>query len=198
MTKKTCSVCKQEKDITEFYMRPDRQKPIARCKECNYETNKKTWSKKTPEEKIKSYQQSALSYNKAYLSGNVKRIIQHKMAGWRGNAKKKNVQFDLDVDYLLELYNKQEGKCYYTGVILEQEVGRGRGKRSLTSIPNQLSLDRIVPSLGYTKGNVAWCSYKINVMKNCCTGEEFYILCNKVIEYRQACQDQTFADPDEE
>ena len=37
----------------------------------------------------------------------------------------------------------------------------GRG-----SNPNQLSVDRIIPELGYIKGNIVLCTQKVNLVKN--------------------------------
>ncbi len=64
--------------------------------------------------------------------------------------------FDIDADYLQELWENQDGKCYYFGIPMEF------GTKSLESA----SLDRVVPTGGYVKGNVAWCSKFANYAKN--------------------------------
>ena len=68
------------------------------------------------------------------------------------------IPFDLTYEYLTEEYTKQEGKCFYTGVVLETSLGSGNSR-------NQLSFDRIDPSKGYIVGNVVLCTFKINSIK---------------------------------
>ena len=48
-------------------------------------------------------------------------------------------------------------KCPVLGIKMEW------GKSSAKNSP---SLDKIIPSKGYVEGNVAWISYKANVIKN--------------------------------
>ena len=55
--------------------------------------------------------------------------------------------------------------CPVFGIKLE----RARGK---TAKPNSPSIDKIIPELGYVKGNVQIISYKANCMKSNATREE--------------------------
>ena len=34
----------------------------------------------------------------------------------RIRAKKRGIEFNLDKKYIMDLYNEQDGKCYYSGV----------------------------------------------------------------------------------
>lgn len=70
----------------------------------------------------------------------------------------KNLPFNLDLDYMLKLWNEADGKCAILKIPLELEksdVGKVH--------PYAPSFDRIVPSLGYTKGNVRIIAYQLNV-----------------------------------
>ena len=71
-------------------------------------------------------------------------------------AVKDNLKFNLDLDYLISIFPKNN-KCPVTGA-----------KISFTSksLGNRPSLDKIIPSKGYTKGNVAWISNRANTIKN--------------------------------
>lgn len=63
--------------------------------------------------------------------------------------------YDLTKEYIQELLEKQEYKCYYTGVDLK--IG--------DKLTNP-TLDRIDSSKGYIKGNVVVCTEIANIMKN--------------------------------
>lgn len=63
--------------------------------------------------------------------------------------------YDLTKEYIQELLEKQEYKCYYTGVDLK--IG--------DKLTNP-TLDRIDSSKGYIKGNVVICTEIANIMKN--------------------------------
>jgi len=49
--------------------------------------------------------------------------------------------------------------------------------------PNSPSLDRIIPSLGYVKGNIAVISYRANAMKNDATIDELESFSNNILSY---------------
>lgn len=74
-------------------------------------------------------------------------------------SRAKNVPFDLDVDYLLEMAVEQDFKCALTGI--EFLAGNSYRGRVNPFIP---SIDRITPSNGYTKGNVRLVIYAVNAM----------------------------------
>ncbi len=82
--------------------------------------------------------------------------ISEKISYWR--SKYPEVKSDLTTEYLLNIWNEQDGKCYYTGEPMI--FGARQGK----AIPNSASLDRLIPELGYVKGNVVWCTFFCNTM----------------------------------
>ena len=83
----------------------------------------------------------------------------------RGRAKKNNIPFDLDAEYLRSIWT---GVCPCFGTEL-----RLPGFGDVASHPKQsCSLDRLQPALGYTKGNVAWISYFANAIKRNATTSE--------------------------
>lgn len=70
-------------------------------------------------------------------------------------CKMNNTLCDLSEKFILELWNLQNGKCYYSDVDL---VFNNAGLAGA-------SLDRIDPTKGYIRENVVWCSRAINRMK---------------------------------
>jgi len=48
--------------------------------------------------------------------------------------------------------------------------------KGLGALPNSPSLDKIIPKLGYVKGNIQVISNKANIMKSSATLEEFELM----------------------
>jgi hypothetical protein len=85
-------------------------------------------------------------------------------------------EFDLDLAYMKELWENQNGKCYVTGVDLILESSYNKNY--------QASLDRIDSSKGYVKGNVRYISVSVNWLKNNLNDEhikEFIRICKMVV-----------------
>lgn len=72
--------------------------------------------------------------------------------------------FDVDLQYLMSLWDKQDAKCALTGIPLSFNT------------PNKLlypSLDRKDCNIGYTKGNVQFTCTAANLGKGACSDAEF-------------------------
>lgn len=105
--------------------------------------------------------------------GTIKHHVQEKIATWR---KASSVPSDLTVDYLCALYDQQDGYCYYSGE--KMIFGWVDGKVH----HNSLSLDKLDPSKGYVQGNVVWCTYLTNTMKQNMTEIAFFNYLNNLRE----------------
>lgn len=129
-----CKECKLPKPITEFqYGRKGTPKEyrFSYCNECR---NKKTRSR-------------------------VKSDIKSYLIGRLGVIKRRNPDnFNITIDYVLSLWNQQQGKCFYTDYLLTFGSRKGLCRYSL-------SIDKIVPEKGYTKGNIVLCSFMANSTK---------------------------------
>ncbi len=80
------------------------------------------------------------------------------LAATRNRSKTKILSNDLDLDFLTELWAKNEGRCVLTGKLFNLSAwGSGRVH------PDTPSIDRIIPSLGYVKGNVRLITYHMNM-----------------------------------
>jgi len=80
----------------------------------------------------------------------------------KSRAKTKGLKYELDFDYLKQLFIKQKGRCFKTGISFKISIGKTINCRS----PWSLSLDRINPKIGYTKENVQL----VCIMYNLCKG----------------------------
>jgi hypothetical protein len=94
-------------------------------------------------------------------------------------AKKRNIDCDIDLVFLKELWDKQN-ICIYTGVQLV--LPKNRGKNNLL---NTASLDRIDSNLGYLKNNVQFISIAANYAKNKLTHEDMINFCDLIINNRK-------------
>ena len=93
-------------------------------------------------------------------------------------AKLGNRLFDLDIDWLLDLYNNQEGRCLVSGMLLDFESDFGWN----TMHPRAPSLDRIDATRGYTKDNVRLVCAQVNIALGKWGNAYFYEMCRKVLE----------------
>jgi hypothetical protein len=92
-------------------------------------------------------------------------------------AKKRNIKFEITIEYIWQLYEHQNGLCAISGVPISF------GARS--SDKNSASLDRIDSSLGYVEGNVQWVHKKINFMKGKDSDDEFIEWCRLVTNHQR-------------
>ena len=141
---KKCSKCKITKNITEFYRRPERKKGEAvrsSCKVCDRIKKEKYYS--TEEGFMKKL---FASLNDRKVS--TKRNIGHSV--------------DFNKEEFLELWREYKNKygmtCFYTGVSLDFIKSPYRG--------NQVSVDRLDNSKGYSKNNIVFCSARANLLKH--------------------------------
>lgn len=81
----------------------------------------------------------------------------------------RNLEYNVSMEYLWDLYNKQNRKCAITG-------------DDIPDIHNA-SLDRIDSSKGYVEGNVQWTTNIANICKYTLTMPELIEFCKKVINH---------------
>ena len=87
----------------------------------------------------------------------------------KNRAQTKQLSFDIDKQYLWKLWEENDGCCALTGQRFDLTKWGNRGQVS----PQAPSLDRIKPSLGYTKGNVRLITYHMNISLSDFGVEEF-------------------------
>jgi len=87
---------------------------------------------------------------------------------------KSDRESNIDVSYLKELWDKQNGICPYTGLKM---ILRDWNQ---PSNPTSASLDRIDSKFGYVRGNVEFVCMSINFAKNDFTKEEMMSFVNLI------------------
>lgn len=89
------------------------------------------------------------------------------------SAKKRNINFDLKIEYLWDLFVAQDKKCALSKVDIF--MFRNRKHKSTAS------LDRIDSTKGYEVGNVQWLHKDVNNMKGSLTQTQCIELCKNII-----------------
>lgn len=169
----SCTRCKKDLPYSAFvphqYQKADGkiyEKIHGRCRNCTNEV-----ARLAPEE-IKQIHRKAhsLHHKKMKEKGDIAYWCRTRLRSFRNRTHSS----DLTADYLVQLYEEQKGLCYYTGEPMIMPIGK--------SHQDGMSLDRMDPDKGYTRGNVAWCKYKINTMKSNRTKDEFVALCRAIAQ----------------
>lgn len=86
--------------------------------------------------------------------------IERSATGKKGRSP---IEINIDKNYIVRLFRKQEGRCYISGLKIVLGVNA--------------SLDRIDSSLGYIKGNVGWVNKDVNMMKGMFSLDRFLEVC---------------------
>lgn len=107
-----------------------------------------------------------------------RKLIQS--SAWR--SFRDGLKHNITVDYLVDLWDEQEGRCALTGRLLDiRKADQGSGK----PWPSAPSLDRIVPEEGYTQGNVRFVCYHVNVALHSYGEDVLISLCKDILEYNE-------------
>lgn len=167
--KKICSRCKIEKDYSEFYKGSGFNGRQAYCKSCACSSEKirLTKLKKDP-----NYVQSQKDYRRNQRLNN---RASYLFRACKTRAKQQNIPFNLTIeDIVIPEF------CPILGIKLSlDKLGKDKNGTRDFYVP---SVDKIVPELGYVKGNIMIISMKANVMKNDATKEELLAFCKYFIE----------------
>lgn len=139
----------------------------------NHSKNKRKYE--TPEDRIAAQRERILIRQ----CNDLDFVLQNRIYSIRHKCKKNDIPFDIDFEYLKEIYT---GECAYLGVPLELRNSQDKNGYNL-------SIDRIIPELGYVKGNIKIISNKANLMKANATLEELMIFAKNILRiYGEKCQ----------
>lgn len=108
----------------------------------------------------------------------------NKIASWawsriKAHARERGISINVTLDYIVNLFNKQNGKCALSGIPIS--IPRLKTKNKYRTA----SLDRIDSTKGYEEGNLQWVHKNINQMKNKHTDKEFIEFCHLVSDYQR-------------
>lgn len=150
---KKCLDCESTFPITDFYTYTRRKDGYVfyspRCKQCESLNHRKRFDL-SPEKRTT--------------------ILFHSS---KNASKRKGIPFTLTKEDILNQYNFQNGKCFYTG----------RPLSSISNDPNKMSIDRRNSTLGYSKENIVICCSHVNIMKRTYSEQEFVELCKTIHEF---------------
>ena len=160
-----CSVCCEVKDDIAklFNVKKYYENTVGwdgRCKECQSQQN--------------------LGY-RLELRKDYRGYINSSVSGYKARAKELSIPFNIDAEYLIELFDRQQAQCHYTGQPLCFERINPKRNSPHLLLP---SLDRLDPAKGYVKDNVVWCLYYINRMKNDLSQDQFIQTCRIILNQR--------------
>jgi hypothetical protein len=95
----------------------------------------------------------------------------------KAKAKERNLEFDIDIKYIWDLFIKQDRKCALSGMSI------GFSEKTTKLKENTASLDRIDSSKGYIPGNVQWVHKRINLLKLFLPEDRMFELVKLIVEY---------------
>ena len=174
MTTKVCSKCMEKKLVELFYT--NRGKPRGKCKDC-YHPKKACWPR-PPCKNCGGLIQSTRSEKTNHCDAcyDLYRRCTVLLGSIQHRSIKKQLEYDLDVDWLMALI---QAGCPKLGVSFELgDVGKDFGTRSAYAP----SVDKIDPLKGYTKDNCQVVSWWYNCAKQQFSDDRMIELCRQVIE----------------
>lgn len=106
----------------------------------------------------------------------IKDILRVKYHHSQRTAKTRNIPHEISLDDFISQYEKQNEICYYSGIKMNIT-----GNRYTYGI----SLDRKDSSIGYTKENIVFCLYIVNIMKQRMSEKEFVHMCSCIVKHNE-------------
>lgn len=143
-TQKLCSGCGILKDISEFY----KSQRGTKCIDCRLTYGKEYKSEKRKDPNFRKKEGEKQKERRVRLWSN---YLVHE-------SKRRNVEHTITKEEIEEIYNNQNGLCYWFGIPLVPSIKH--------KYPSQPSLDRLDINKGYTKDNVVICCYTANIGRN--------------------------------
>lgn len=121
----------------------------------------------------KEYEQLVPTEYHTEISDDMKNRIKTKLSFTKGNAVRRNLKVKINEKQLMELYNKQRGRCALTGLELTCSNSR-----------SDISIDRIDSNKDYTLDNIQLITELANNVKSDIETKELYTWANKIILFK--------------
>jgi hypothetical protein len=168
---KTCKKCNISKPATEQnFLKNKKGFYYSYCRDCKNNYLKQRY---VPSEKCKLTEEELKNRKiQRYQKDKVEKWFKLLINSSRHNAKRYGYDFDIDEDYILELFTEQNGKCYWYGVNLVPSM--------ITRSPDKPSIDRLDCQKGYIKGNVVLSCMAANIGRNSCDAGVFELFCKQL------------------
>lgn len=171
------AAAERRKKHAEYMLSYYRNKPEAREKRAIYA---KKHNKEKPEVRIQWLEKNKdhiREYNKRMapiqaanrqtIKGRIKSMVN--TCTYSDKLYKRNAMQPITIADVWNMYEKQDGKCFYTGVALRPEIGI-----------YQMSIDRIDSKVGHSVENCVLTTLHVNRFKGAMTTTEFRTLINNI------------------
>jgi hypothetical protein len=149
--KKTCLKCHTTFSMLEFYKVKKTGVYSSYCKKC-----------------YSNLRRDSLSLSYKNRANSLFNSAKH-------GSKKRGIIFKITKDDIIRQYERQNGKCYYSGLPISL----------ISKDDNVMSLDRINSELGYVPNNIVICGWKINKMKSDFSIDKFLKLCKEICNFSE-------------
>lgn len=193
--KKICSVCKIPKILGEFYTYKTRtlkvEKVRKQCKSCYKLAGEQSNKERHARVRLTRTRKCVgfCGKTKLWTEFDKKCTLCKECSGkgylsrWISNIKnrsaKKGWSFDIDVQFIQELFDKQEGKCALTKIPFTFSPTK---HKTYKKDPFSPSIDRIDSSRGYTKDNVRIVCMVVNLALNEFGYDVFSKMCRAFVD----------------
>jgi len=163
---KSCTKCGAEKLLCDFF---------TTGKKVDGTPKYNSWCKICIKEKMASYHQKTWGKDRLQFSAfNRTKSPRSYLTYLLGKARRRH-ECLIDINYLCNLWDKQNGLCAITGWQMTMRLADG-------VVSTNASVDRINSEIGYVAGNVQLVCRCVNVAKHDLTMNEFIMLCAAVVK----------------
>lgn len=199
-----CYTCKADKPETDFGWQEKSTKRHGQCKLCksaynharylryrdkirasskeHYEANKaavKVRAKRYYEGNKDAIKVKAKLYYSLVTFPDVKSYLRRILSKKRHRSKKGGPETTVTLEYLVNLWNKQEGVCVLSGRKMIWKVQPD--SNTTVHSPDVISVDRIDQSRGYVPGNVRLVCWRVNTFRGHFSDAELIEFCRDVV-----------------
>ena len=163
---KVCEGCNIVKGLNEFKFNENKEREYKvfnkLCKEC-FKKNRNT------------------KRNEKILNASLKEFFEillipdarNRTNGFNKKNPDNQREFNITSEYLVNIWEQQQGKCYYSGRDLQYNKIKEDLPEDKRIHPERVSIDRIDSKKGYIEGNIVLCCWTANNIKQDLSIEEF-------------------------
>lgn len=181
--KTTHPMCKDCRSKERASIRYSRKEGIKYCPGCKIDHSTSEFNvDQTQPDGLQSYCKSQKKLQDLARRSTYDGFIKNLFKDLRSNAKKRNIQVNITLDDIKQMYIKQNGKCAITGKIMtHQAVERENNQQHILNKWN-ISVDRIDSSKSYTLDNIRLVCAIINRIKFNLSECDFLLLCGAMAQ----------------
>ncbi|QOR58465.1 hypothetical protein [uncultured phage cr1_1] len=138
--------------------------------------NKSNWFRNYKDKRCKECKKLQMLKRKQNNRGkqDLDRLLLERWHGVMDRSKRKGWECDITIEFLRELWCKQNGLCAISKIPMTYIFNSGR-------VPTNLSVDRIDSNKIYTKNNVQLVCMAVNQMKSDLNDLTFYKFCEAIV-----------------